>query len=64
MSLDENKSATISISKTEVELNNPKNKNNNKAITCDLNRNMFKFNYVIGKGGFGKVWQVILKKTQ
>ena len=64
MSLDENKSSTISISKTEVELNNSKNKNNNKDITCDLNRNMFKFNYVIGKGGFGKVWQVILKKTQ
>ena len=29
-----------------------------------LSRNMFKFNYVIGKGGFGKVWQVLYKKTK
>ena len=32
----------------------------NKSI---LNRNMFKFNYIIGKGGFGKVWRVRYKKT-
>ena len=28
-----------------------------------MNRNYFEFQYVIGRGGFGKVWQVILKKT-
>ena len=36
------------------------NDNYNKLLT----RNMFKFNYVIGKGGFGKVWQVLYKKTK
>ena len=29
-----------------------------------MNRNYFEFQYVIGRGGFGKVWQVILKKTK
>ena len=65
MSLENNKSLTLNISDTETEKNNNKNvginNNNNNNI---LNRNMFKFNYVIGKGGFGKVWQVIYKKTQ
>ena len=28
-----------------------------------VNRNYFEFQYVIGRGGFGKVWQVIMKKT-
>ena len=28
-----------------------------------LNSNSFEFKYVIGKGGFGKVWKVIFKKT-
>lgn len=28
-----------------------------------MNRNFFDFQYVIGKGGFGKVWKVILKKN-
>ena len=28
-----------------------------------MNRNYFEFQYVIGRGGFGKVWQVILKKN-
>ena len=27
-----------------------------------VNRNRFQFQYVIGKGGFGKVWKVIDKK--
>ena len=29
-----------------------------------LNRNNFKFLYVIGKGGFGKVWKIQSKKTK
>ena len=29
-----------------------------------MNRNYFEFQYVIGRGGFGKVWQVILKKNK
>ena len=33
----------------------------NKKI---VNKNFFDFQYVIGKGGFGKVWKVQLKKTK
>ena len=29
-----------------------------------VNKNYFDFKYVIGKGGFGKVWKAVLKKTQ
>ena len=32
--------------------------------TVDLQRNHFHFSYVIGKGGFGKVWKVFHKKTK
>ena len=35
--------------------------NNNKS---NLNRNMFDFIFIIGKGGFGKVWRVKEKKTK
>jgi serine/threonine protein kinase len=28
-----------------------------------LSPNLFEFKYIIGKGGFGKVWKVVLKKT-
>ena len=53
--------------KTGVIDNN--NSNNNNISIYDnsnktLNKNMFQFNYVIGKGGFGKVWQVVYKKTK
>ena len=62
MSLENNKSFSLSITNTEIEQN--KNKDNSKNKFIELNRDMFTFNYVIGKGGFGKVWQVIYKKTQ
>ena len=29
-----------------------------------VNRNRFQFQYIIGKGGFGKVWKVLDKKHQ
>jgi serine/threonine protein kinase len=29
-----------------------------------VNKNYFEFQYVIGKGTFGKVWKVIFKKTK
>ena len=32
-------------------------------LTILVNRNYFEFLYVIGRGGFGKVWKVRLKKT-
>ena len=37
---------------------NPNQKNN------DINKNNFKFLYVIGKGGFGRVWKIQSKKKQ
>ena len=27
-----------------------------------VNKNYFEFQFVIGRGGFGKVWQVVMKK--
>ena len=29
-----------------------------------INKNMFQFQYVIGRGGFGKVWKVEKKKEK
>ena len=29
-----------------------------------MNKNIFQFHYVLGKGGFGKVWKVENKKTK
>ena len=37
---------------------------NNNYNEDELNRYMFDFIYVIGKGGFGKVWKVQYKKTK
>ena len=31
---------------------------------CIVSRNKFEFKHIIGKGGFGKVWKVIEKKTR
>ena len=51
-------------SERENEENESSNNSNIKENTeNDLNRNMFEFNTVIGKGGFGKVWKVQYKKT-
>ena len=41
--------------------NDFKSINNNIII---VSRNLFDFQYVIGRGGFGKVWKVIFKKNQ
>ena len=49
------------LSKKETLKNN--NNNENKSQN-DLNRDMFEFMTVIGKGGFGKVWKVQYKKTK
>ena len=45
-----------------------KNSKKSKIITINqdiypISSNSFDFKYVIGKGGFGKVWKVIFKKT-
>ena len=59
MSSINNKEETNKSIKTNCNISKDITINNNYI----LNRNMFKFNYVIGKGGFGKVWQVKYKKT-
>ena len=45
-----------------------KNMNNQDQIKSQqkssLNKNNFKFLYVIGKGGFGRVWKIQSKKTK
>ena len=33
-------------------------------IVVEVNKNNFTFQYVIGRGGFGKVWKVELKKEK
>ena len=42
-----------------VSQNNNNNKNKNT-----IHRNNFKFLYVIGKGGFGRVWKIQSKKSK
>jgi serine/threonine protein kinase len=32
--------------------------------TVSLSKNLFSYQSVLGKGGFGKVWKVELKKNQ
>ena len=56
---------------SERYLNNTKNINNNNYIDISQskinlhpNKSMFEFLYVVGRGGFGKVWMVKYKKTQ
>lgn len=33
-------------------------------IVVEINKNHFNFCYVIGRGGFGKVWKVELRKEK
>ena len=55
---EENESSNNNINKAHKS-----NNNINENTENYLNRNMFEFNTVIGKGGFGKVWKVQYKKT-
>ena len=68
-----NSSKNKTYSKSESNISSkasPKNniiKNSIKSISnnkSNLNRNMFDFIFIIGKGGFGKVWRVKEKKTK
>ena len=34
----------------------------NPPLLVEINKNQFKFEYVIGRGGFGKVWKVEYRK--
>jgi len=34
------------------------------TICLEVNKNHFNFNFVIGRGGFGKVWKVELRKDK
>lgn len=45
--------------------NNHQSKDQNNIFPqINLSRSLFEFLYVIGRGGFGKVWKVNLKRTQ
>ena len=46
----------------KILLQNSQNKN--QVSQSSINKNNFNFMYVIGKGGFGKVWKVQYKKTK
>lgn len=35
-----------------------------ESFITEVSKNQFSFIYVIGKGGFGKVWKVELKKSR
>ena len=37
---------------------------NSSSKKNDINKNNFKFLYVIGKGGFGRVWKIQSKKNK
>ena len=61
----DNKSESNSNNSSKEKINE-NNNSNNKNINEEnnLNREMFEFITVIGKGGFGKVWKVQYKKTK
>ena len=61
----ENKSESNSNNSSKEKINeNNNNINKNINEENNLNREMFEFITVIGKGGFGKVWKVQYKKTK
>ena len=48
---------------TEIEKLKKESKYNNKIKQNIVNKNHFEFLYIIGRGGFGRVWKVKLKTT-
>ena len=48
----------------EIKIQNSNITEIKKEYEKNLNRNYFEFLYIIGRGGFGKVWKVQLKKTK
>ena len=53
-----------SLAEKMIEQNKTSNNNQSKPQQKHtLNKNNFKFLYVIGKGGFGRVWKIQSKKT-
>ena len=47
----------------EIKIQNSNITEIKKEYEKNLNRNYFEFLYIIGRGGFGKVWKVSYKKT-
>ena len=61
--IESNLQKITSITKNILNSKSPKNKfSNNK--NSSLSRNNFEFIFIIGKGGFGKVWRVQEKKNK
>lgn len=52
------------LDKTLLRLRDNSNTLNPANPSQVLHKNLFEFNFVIGKGGFGKVWRVQYKKTK
>ena len=59
---DINQNRANNIAMNLLNLKNTK-KDNNQKFNSNLTRNDFEFVFIIGKGGFGKVWRVKYKKT-
>ena len=36
----------------------------NNCVSAEINKNNFDYEHVIGRGGFGKVWKVVLRKEK
>ena len=51
----------LPISKTKKKLS--QNQNDSSILSLPISTSSFEFKYIIGKGGFGKVWKVLHKKT-
>jgi serine/threonine protein kinase len=50
--------------KTESETDSVAGNSNSFPLLIATNKNHFMFHYVIGRGGFGKVWKVEKKKEK